>query len=192
MNSFTDSDACFGTTASVPPTAVMPRSGASRAIRCLRLRQGPNTFAGTLLGVALAAAALNGTVAFAQTDPVVGHWTTIDDKTHQPKSIIRIDLVDQKLQGTIVKIFTAPGERADPVCEQCKDHRKDKPIIGMTIMTGLKKSSNTSWDGGEILDPNNGSIYKVKLSLMPDAKALDVRGYIGVPMLGRTQTWVRD
>ncbi|NBS98718.1 MAG: DUF2147 domain-containing protein, partial [Betaproteobacteria bacterium] len=64
------------------------------------------------LGVTLAGVALHVPVVLAQTDPVVGHWTTIDDKTHQPKSIIRIDLVDQKLQGTIVKIFTAPGERA--------------------------------------------------------------------------------
>jgi len=132
---------------------------------------------------------------FAQTiqgEPIVGNWKTIDDKTNQPKSIIRIELVDQKLQGTVVKIFTAPGDRPDPVCEQCKDHRKDKPIIGMTIMSGLKKTSSTLWEGGEILDPNNGSIYKVKLNLDAEAKVLSVRGYVGVPMVGRTQTWIRD
>jgi len=127
-----------------------------------------------------------------QAEPIVGNWKTIDDKTNQPKSIIRIELVDQKLQGTVIKIFTAPGDRPDPVCEQCKDHRKDKPVIGMTIMSGLKKTSSTVWEGGEILDPNNGSIYKVKLNLDAEAKALNVRGYIGVPMIGRTQTWVRD
>jgi uncharacterized protein (DUF2147 family) len=127
-----------------------------------------------------------------QTEPIVGNWKTIDDKTNQPKSIIRIELVDQKLQGTVVKIFTAPGDRPDPVCEQCKDHRKDKPIIGMTIMSGLKKTSSTLWEGGEILDPNNGSIYKVKLNLDAEAKSLSVRGYVGVPMIGRTQTWIRD
>jgi len=132
---------------------------------------------------------------FAQTtqgEPIVGNWKTIDDKTNQPKSIIRIELVDQKLQGTVVKIFTAPGDRPDPVCEQCKDHRKDKPVIGMTIMSGLKKTSSTVWEGGEILDPNNGSIYQVKLNLDLEAKLLNVRGYIGVPMIGRTQTWIRD
>jgi len=132
---------------------------------------------------------------FAQTtqgEPIVGNWKTIDDKTNQPKSIIRIELVDQKLQGTVVKIFTAPGDRPDPVCEQCKDHRKDKPVIGMTIMSGLKKTSSTVWEGGEILDPNNGSIYQVKLNLDLEAKVLNVRGYIGVPMIGRTQTWIRD
>jgi uncharacterized protein (DUF2147 family) len=127
-----------------------------------------------------------------QTEPIVGNWKTIDDKTNQPKSIIRIELVDQKLQGTVVKIFTAPGDRPDPVCEQCKDHRKDKPVIGMTIMSGLKKTSSTLWEGGEILDPNNGSIYKVKLNLDAEAKLLSVRGYVGVPMVGRTQTWIRD
>ncbi|NBT77363.1 MAG: DUF2147 domain-containing protein [Betaproteobacteria bacterium] len=127
-----------------------------------------------------------------QTEPIIGNWKTIDDKTNQPKSIIRIELVDQKLQGTVVKIFTAPGDRPDPVCEQCKDHRKDKPVIGMTIMSGLKKTSSTLWEGGEILDPNNGSIYKVKLNLDAEAKVLSVRGYVGVPMVGRTQTWIRD
>lgn len=127
-----------------------------------------------------------------QTEPIVGNWKTIDDKTNQPKSIIRIELVDQKLQGTVIKIFTAPGDRPDPVCEQCKDHRKDKPVIGMTIMSGLKKTSSTLWEGGEILDPNNGSIYKVKLNLDADAKVLNVRGYVGVPMIGRSQTWIRD
>ena len=127
-----------------------------------------------------------------QTEPIIGNWKTIDDKTNQPKSIIRIELVDQKLQGTVVKIFTAPGDRPDPVCEQCKDHRKDKPVIGMTIMSGLKKTSSILWEGGEILDPNNGSIYKVKLNLDAEAKVLSVRGYVGVPMVGRTQTWIRD
>jgi len=127
-----------------------------------------------------------------QTEPIVGNWKTIDDKTNQAKSIIRIELVDQKLQGTVVKIFTAPGDRPDPVCEQCKDHRKDKPVIGMTIMSGLKRTSSTLWEGGEILDPNNGSIYKVKLNLDAEAKVLSVRGYVGVPMIGRSQTWIRD
>ena len=143
-----------------------------------------------MVGLALMSPAL-----FAQTtqaEPIVGNWKTIDDKTNQPKSIIRIELVDQKLQGTVVKIFTAPGDRPDPVCEQCKDHRKDKPVIGMTIMSGLKKTSSTLWEGGEILDPNNGSIYKVKLNLDAEAKLLSVRGYVGVPMVGRTQTWIRD
>ena len=65
-------------------------------------------------------------------------------------------------------------------------------MIGMTIMSGLKKTSSTLWEGGEILDPNNGSIYKVKLNLDAEAKSLNVRGYVGVPMIGRTQTWIRD
>lgn len=143
-------------------------------------------------GALLLGLAVMSPVLFAQTEPIVGQWKTIDDKTNQPKSIIRIELVDQKLQGTVVKIFTAPGDRPDPVCEQCKDHRKDKPVIGMTIMSGLKKTSSSVWEGGEILDPNNGSIYKVKLNLDADAKTLNVRGYVGVPMIGRTQTWIRD
>jgi hypothetical protein len=105
---------------------------------------------------------------------------------------VRIDLVDNKLHGTVVKLFREPGENPEPLCDGCKDYRKDKPVLGMTIMSGLKKSSSAGWEGGEIIDPADGSVYKVKVELKPDGKALDVRGYIGLPLIGRTQTWVRD
>jgi uncharacterized protein (DUF2147 family) len=128
----------------------------------------------------------------AEGEPIVGPWKTIDDKTNRPKSIIQIDLVDNQLQGKVIKLFREAGEDPTPVCEACKDHRKDKPVLGMTILSGLKKSSPTVWEGGEILDPGNGSVYKVKLALAPDGKSLSVRGYLGIPVLGRTQTWVRE
>lgn len=125
-------------------------------------------------------------------DPVIGTWKTIDDKTNMVKSIIQLQVVNNQLEGTILKTFTAPGDKELKVCELCKDHRKDKPLIGMTIMTGLKNESPGIWSGGQILDPKNGEIYKVKIVASADGKKLDVRGYIGVPMLGRSQTWLKE
>ena len=134
---------------------------------------------------------LASTIAFAQaTDPAVGVWKTIDDKTNQPASLIKIEEVNGLLQGTIIKTFPAPGETPLIYCNLCKDDRKDKPLIGMKIMSGLKKDGTGSWSDGKILDPKEGEIYRVKIAT-EDGKKMDVRGYIGVPLLGRTQVWYK-
>jgi uncharacterized protein (DUF2147 family) len=124
------------------------------------------------------------------TDPVLGVWKTIDEKTNQPSSLIRLDEKNGELIGTVTELIPSPGETLVTHCNLCKDERKGKPIIGMMIMKGLKKSSPGAWSAGEILDPEDGEIYKVKINMVND-KTLEVRGYIGVPLLGRTQTWVR-
>lgn len=125
-------------------------------------------------------------------DPVIGQWKTIDDKTNAVKSIISLQVVNDQLQGTIVKTFPTPGEKPITNCDLCKDNRKGAPLIGMVIMSGLKAQSPGVWSGGEILDPKEGETYKVKITASADGKKLDVRGYIGVPMLGRTQTWIKE
>ena len=83
--------------------------------------------------------------------------------------------------------------KATAVCEKCSDERKNQPVAGMTIIKGVKQSADDKdlFDGGEILDPNNGKVYKVRLKPADGGKKLDVRGYIGAPLLGRTQTWIR-
>lgn len=124
------------------------------------------------------------------TDPALGVWKTIDEKTNQPSSLIRLDEKNGELIGTVTDLIPTPGETLVTHCNLCKDERKGKPIIGMIIMKGLKKSSPGAWSGGEILDPEEGEIYKVKMNMVND-KTLEVRGYIGIPLLGRTQTWVR-
>lgn len=121
----------------------------------------------------------------------VGLWKNIDDVTGKPKALIRITENAGQLQGTIEKLFRAPEEEQNPRCEKCEGTFKDQPIIGMTILSGLKKDGD-EYSGGQILDPANGKVYKSKLSVIEDGKKLHVRGYIGVPMLGRTQTWVRE
>jgi uncharacterized protein (DUF2147 family) len=120
-----------------------------------------------------------------------GVWKTIDDKTKKERSIIRVTEVDGEFQGVVEKIFDQPGDDPAHLCKDCKGDRKDKPIIGMTILWGLKKQGD-GWGGGEILDPKNGKIYRCKMSLAPDGKSLNVRGFIGISLIGRTQTWLRE
>lgn len=138
------------------------------------------------LAVLLAASAC----AFADGSPV-GLWKNIDDATGKPKALIRITENNGELSGKIEKLFRAPEEDQNPVCQKCEGELKDQPIVGMTILSGLKKDGD-EYNGGQILDPANGKLYKSKLSVIEDGKKLNVRGYIGMPMLGRTQTWVRE
>ncbi|WP_374585057.1 DUF2147 domain-containing protein [Pseudoduganella sp.] len=142
--------------------------------------------------VALAAAALMAAApAFAQDPSPVGLWKNIDDVSGKPKALIRITEENGVVQGKIEKLFRAPGEEQNPVCDKCTDARKNQPIIGMVFMSGLKKDGQ-EYAGGEILDPDNGKVYKSKLKVADGGKKLEVRGYIGVPLLGRSQTWVRQ
>ncbi|WP_338845807.1 DUF2147 domain-containing protein [Massilia sp. W12] len=120
----------------------------------------------------------------------VGLWKTIDDKSGKPRSLVRITESNGVLSGKIEKLFKEPGEDANPKCDKCEDDRKDQPIIGMVFMKGLKKDGE-EYNGGEILDPNNGKVYRSKISLSDGGKKLNVRGYVGAPMFGRTQVWVR-
>ena len=128
---------------------------------------------------------------FAQaTDPAVGIWKTIDDKTNEPSSLIKIEDVNGVLEGTVIKIIPTPGKVSTSTCSLCKDERKDKPIVGMKIMTDLKREKPGVWTNGKILDPEEGEIYRVRL-VTEDGKKMDVRGYIGIPLLGRTQVWYK-
>jgi uncharacterized protein (DUF2147 family) len=118
----------------------------------------------------------------------VGLWKNVDDETKQPKGLIRIIERDGQLVGRIEKILT---DQHDARCVKCTDERKDQPVQGMTIITGMKRDGD-HWDGGHILDPNNGKVYRSRMKLIDGGKRLDVRGYVGTPLIGRTQTWHRE
>lgn len=128
------------------------------------------------------------------TDPAspVGRWRTIDDDTKSERSIVEVTKVGDELQGRVLRIFYRPDEKPDPVCDLCEGARKDQPVIGMTFLWGLKPDGGNDWAGGAILDPKNGKIYNAKLSLTEAGSQLRVRGYIGTPLLGRTQIWHRE
>lgn len=129
--------------------------------------------------------------ACAQEASPVGLWRNIDDVTGKPKALIRISEDKGELRGQIEKLFPAPGEDPNPKCTACSGAKKDQPVIGMVFMSGLKKNGDEYTDG-EILDPDNGKVYRSKMSLAEGGKKLKVRGYVGVPMFGRSQVWVRQ
>ncbi len=125
--------------------------------------------------------------AFAQATPA-GLWKTIDDETKAEKSLVRISESAGVLSGRIEKLLD-PAKQ-DSKCDKCEGARKDQPIMGMTIVEGVKKNADEPyWDGGTILDPNNGKTYKVRLTPKDGGKTLEVRGFIG--FLYRNQTWHR-
>lgn len=124
-------------------------------------------------------------VALAQSP--AGIWTTIDDKTGKKRAVVRINVSGNTLSGTIVNVYPQPGDTG--ICSKCPGGFKDKPIKGLQIVWGLKDKGNGEWDGGQILDPKTGKIYRAKMTLK--GNKLYVRGYIGVSVLGRTQVWVR-
>ncbi|MEO0442437.1 MAG: DUF2147 domain-containing protein [Pseudomonadota bacterium] len=118
----------------------------------------------------------------------VGTWTSIDDKTNKPKSLVEITESDGVISGKIIALID-PSE-PNPLCTKCPDEKKDQPMIGLTIIWDATKQ-NDAWRG-KILDPKKGKTYKLKLTPSADGNTLKVRGYIGNPVLGRTQTWYKE
>jgi len=126
----------------------------------------------------------------AESDSPVGKWKTFDDKTGRAKSIVQIAEENGELTGKVLEVLESP-EGPHPRCRPCEGERKDQPVEGMTILWGAKKNG-ASWEDGEILDPENGKIYHVILTLLGSGQKLAVRGYIGIPAIGRRQIWQRQ
>ena len=129
-------------------------------------------------------------LALAQATPA-GLWRSIDDDGKTEMSIIRITNTNGIYSGKVEKI--SDPAKADEKCIKCDDERKDKPIAGMTIIWEVRQNAEDPglFDGGRILDPAKGTSYKLRMKPIDGVKKLEVRGYIGSPMFGRTQTWVR-
>ena len=129
--------------------------------------------------------------AFAQQASPIGQWRTIDDHSGKPRSIVEVYAnADGTLSARIVRLLDL-SKGANPMCDACRGALHGKPIVGMVIAWGLR-ADDGSWSGGRILDPDNGKEYSVKLTPGKDGRTLEVRGYIGMPMLGRTQVWQRE
>jgi uncharacterized protein (DUF2147 family) len=121
----------------------------------------------------------------AQYSPI-GIWKTVDDDDQKAKSHIEIFEKEGKLFGKVVKLL----EREDTVlCEKCKGDKKDQPILGMEVIWDMKPDGD-EWKGGKVMDPKNGKEYKCKIKIN-DPDVLEVRGYKGITLLGRTQKWYR-
>jgi uncharacterized protein (DUF2147 family) len=138
----------------------------------------------TLAGLALLLASA---LAHAQATPV-GLWKTIDDETKQEKSYVRIVDAGGALAGKVEKLLD-PAKQ-DAKCDKCSGARQGQPILGMAILEGVRRHEGEGyWDGGTILDPNNGKTYRVRLTPEEGGRELEVRGYIGP--FWRNQRWLR-
>jgi uncharacterized protein (DUF2147 family) len=126
--------------------------------------------------------------AVAQVSPV-GVWRSVDDKTGESKAEIRIADKGGALTGRIDKQLRKEA-KADAVCDECTDDRKAKPIVGLEIIRGGAKAEGKEvWEGGKILDPENGKEYRASFTPIEGGKKLEVRGYLGP--FWRTQVWNR-
>ncbi|MGJ7543047.1 DUF2147 domain-containing protein [Variovorax sp. LT1R16] len=136
----------------------------------------------TLLFTAIAASAM------AQSTPV-GLWRNVDDKTGEAKGEIRIAEANGALLGRLERSLKK-DTKTDATCDECPDDRKGKPVVGLEIIRGGKKAEGKDvWEGGRILDPENGKEYRASFTPIEGGKKLEVRGYIGP--FWRTQTWNR-
>ena len=119
----------------------------------------------------------------------VGQWHTVDDKTGEVKSLVVIEEQGGVLKGRVTQ-FLRKGADLAARCDKCNDDRKGQPILGMEIIRGVKKSAGHDyWDGGEILDPEEGKLYRVRLTPLDGGAKLQVRGFLGP--FWRNQLWVK-
>ncbi|MDP9052990.1 MAG: DUF2147 domain-containing protein [Acidobacteriota bacterium] len=117
-----------------------------------------------------------------------GLWKTFDDRTREPRGTVRISEENGIFFGRIESTFK-PDELNER-CGKCPGDRRNAPIQGLIIIRGMRKNG-FEYDGGEILDPETGNVYRCKFSLSPDGRRLSLRGYVGLSVFGRTQTWLR-
>ncbi len=125
---------------------------------------------------------------YAPSSSPVGRWKTVDDATGKVKSIVDIREENGKLYGMIETLFDPPVPK--PTCYLCSGAMKDRPLVGLQVLWGFRQDGDR-WSGGQILDPESGRIYHASLALEGGGQKLRVHGYIGIPLLGRTEHWLR-
>jgi len=119
-----------------------------------------------------------------------GFWQETDDQGHAGAWFLFVEK-DGLYEGRFVKMFKQPGENElNLTCRKCTGDQKDAPMMGLTIVKGMKRHGN-AYEGGSILDPRDGTVYHAQMELSDDGQQLFVRGYLGIPLLGQTQTWTR-
>jgi uncharacterized protein (DUF2147 family) len=127
-------------------------------------------------------------LAGAQGATPAGLWQTSDDQG-RPDGLVRVVARDGGFDATVEAVFSPPAPSAQPLCELCPGELKNRPVVGLRIASGLK-ADGEGWSG-EILDPDDGKLYRCTLRLVEGGRRLEVRGYVGLPIFGRTQVWLR-
>ena len=143
-----------------------------------------------LRGMALAVWIAAGSVYGQSAGPSpAGQWHTFGDGGAQPRAVIRITEANGVFTGRIVRSLV-PGEDPDKLCTKCSGERHGQRLMGMAFLTGMKRVDG-EFGGGEILDPDTGGVYRSNMRLSDNGRRLMVRGYVGIPLFGRSQEWVR-
>lgn len=123
---------------------------------------------------------------------ITGLWHHMDDRLGTSKAQVEIRKeANGTYTGTVVKVTPRPGYVPKEFCVNCPAPYTDKPMLGLNVVTGLKRDKENEYSGGKVLDPLSGKIYSIKAKLTNNGNRLQMRGYIGVSALGRTQTWIR-
>jgi uncharacterized protein (DUF2147 family) len=120
----------------------------------------------------------------------VGLWEQVDEKSGKPESWFKISEHNGVYEGNIVKIFFKPGEDENWACDKCEGAEKGRPVLGLALIKGMQRNGN-AYENGTIMDPRDGSVYSAKMKLSDDGKTLEVRGFLGLSFLGRSQYWNR-
>jgi len=129
---------------------------------------------------------------YPQNDPrssPVGFWNAISDVKAAPNAVVEIREAHGELYGIVRQLLVA-ADHDDSLCLKCSDERKAQPIVGMEIIRHMHRDGN-EWAGGEILDPENGKTYRARMKLIDNGAKLVVRGYLGISLFGRSETWTR-
>jgi len=123
-------------------------------------------------------------------DPVLGQWHTVDDETGEVKSLVTLSIAED---GTMVGVITKILIKSDDggLCDKCEGVMKGQPIEGMKFIWGFQQMATGEWEDGQLLDPESGDIYSGNITIKEDPSKLDVRGYVGISLFGRSQTWKR-
>jgi len=122
--------------------------------------------------------------------PPAGYWQTIDDNTGKAKGVVLLEIKGDVLEGRIIARNEPENGSTEDICSKCTGARKNQNIIGMTFLWGMKESGGV-WRDGEILDPESGDIYDAKVKVIDGGNKLEVRGFLGISLLGRSQVWER-
>jgi uncharacterized protein (DUF2147 family) len=144
--------------------------------------------------VALGAVAVVGTTTsvplHAAEPTAVGLWEQVDENSNKPESWFKITERNGMYEGNLVKIFFKPGEDENWVCSKCEGSEKGAPVLGLTLIKGMRRNG-LSYENGTVRDPRDGSVYRASMTVSPDGKKLEMRGYVGISLFGRSQVWNR-